>query len=102
MYECQEEGMNIKYASVIEAFKGHEAYTEEPFIKPVDYSPEGEDLKTVLWYYEEEGKVQLNVASAYSMHPNEGGAIRYAARVQDIIDGGQDDARPKESSGGKF
>ena len=90
VHECQEEGLNIKYASVIEAFKGHEAYSEDPYIIEVLFGARGEDLREYIWD---------QPASNYSMHPNPAGALAYAARVQDIIDGGSDDARPREGLG---
>ena len=67
-------GMNIEYVSVVDAFRGHEAYTDEPFVIPVKLVPTSDDLE------------QLSPPSACSMHPNAEGALRYAACVQEVID----------------
>ena len=72
--ECRGEGMNIRFISVEEAFEGHGAYADEPWINPLIFSPQDEDLK---------GTVSV---SAYSMHPNEAGIQAYAECVQAEID----------------
>lgn len=73
VYDCYTNGMNIDFVSVEEAFNGHEAYSPDPYINKIYLVPKGEDLKT------------FQVASAYSVHPNEKGAQTYAACVQEKI-----------------
>ena len=70
--ECAAEGMNIHFVSVEEAFRGHAAYSDDPYINPFYYGPRLKDQDLEEW-----GK-----CSAYSMHPNEKGAAVYAACVQ--------------------
>ena len=72
--ECRGEGMKICYVSVEEAFAGHGAYTEDPYVNPVMLSAQAQDLKEIV------------LASMYSMHPNEKGNQIYAACVQAMID----------------
>ena len=72
--ECRGEGINICFVHVEEAFKGHGAYSDDPYINPVYAGAKDQDLKDVL------------VASIYSMHPNEKGAEAYARCVQAMID----------------
>ena len=72
--ECRSEGMNICYVGVDNVFKGHGAYSEDPYINPI----------TLL-----AGKQDLNsraVVSTASLHPNLKGAEAYARCVQDAID----------------
>ena len=76
---CKAKGMKICFASVEEAFDGHEAYSKNPYIKEICFR-QAQDLK---------GPV-----SAYSMHPNDNGAQIYADCVQAKID-------EIESDGGK-
>ena len=71
---CSSSGMKINFVSVEEAFEGHEAYSDEPYINKVMFFAEDEDLKD--W----------QVTSAYSIHPNEEGAKAYAEFVQAKID----------------
>ncbi len=71
--ECRGEGMNILFVSVEEAFDGHGAYSEDPYINPVIPGANSQDLKSLM------------VASYYSMHPNEKGAEAYARCVREII-----------------
>ena len=70
--ECGEEHkeMQICFVSVEEAFRGHQAYSDDPYINEIHYGPNDQDLSV------------LSIASAYSMHPNEKGAAVYAACVQ--------------------
>ena len=75
--ECSNEGMNIRFVSVQEAFNGHEAYTDDPYINPIIVGPEDQDLDDRIW---------VTRVSPYSMHPNEAGARAYARCVQEIID----------------
>ena len=57
--ECRQSGMKICFVPVEEAFEGHGAYSEDPYINPVHFGSLGQDLK------------ELTMASSYSMHPNE-------------------------------
>lgn len=68
-------GMNISFVSVEKKFKGHEAYTDNPFINEI-MKPQEYDLVNKI----------NGITSSYSMHPNKKGAIMYAACVQDEID----------------
>ena len=72
--ECRAEGVNIVYVSVAEAFEGHGAYSEDPYINPIVPGAGPQDLKSV------------NVVSFESMHPNEKGLEAYARCVQEAID----------------
>ena len=65
--------MNIRFVSVEDAFRGHEAYTSDPYINEIMWISRSQDLK-------------ISVTSAYSMHPNAKGAQAYAMCVQDAID----------------
>ena len=102
--ECYEEGMNIYFVSVEEAFQTHEAYTEEPYLNmvlpvqsedlnqdPLTFSGKGESefslinaLFPLTLFLE--GKVSPNFISTYSIHPNKEGARVYAECVQEEID----------------
>lgn len=73
--ECRAEGLDIYYVSVIDAFKGHEAYTADPYINSIIAKASAQDLSS------------SSMVSAYSMHPNESGAKAYAKAVQKAIDG---------------
>ena len=81
--ECYDEGMDICFANVAPYFKGHEAYTDEPYINPVLFTAMPEDLHDHI--------CAEQIISAYSMHPNyiredhSGGVIAYANCVQKII-----------------
>ena len=70
--ECDREhdDFQICFVSVEDAFRGHQAYSDDPYIQSIHYGPNDQDLSV------------LSVASAYSMHPNEKGAAAYAACVQ--------------------
>lgn len=72
--ECQGKGMNICFVSVEEAFEGHGAYSDDPYINEVIFGTKSEDLK------------DMDVTSAYSIHPNYAGACAYAKCVQEKID----------------
>ena len=72
--ECRQEGMKIEFVSVEEAFRGHQAYSDDNYINEVYYLCKDQDLKG------------FPEASAYSMHPNEKGARAYARCVQAKID----------------
>lgn len=67
--ECASSGMKISFVSVLDAFEGHEAYTEEPYIFGVELHNKQDISDT-------------SVASSKSMHPNEVGAEAYARCVQ--------------------
>ncbi len=69
---CKEDGMQIYFVSVEEAFDGHEAYSNDPYINPVMFK-QSEELFPVI-------------VSSYSIHPNEKGAAIYAKCVQEMID----------------
>lgn len=73
--ECADEGMNICFVDVTDAFRGHEAYTDDPYINGIYAgAAAGEDID------------QSSKVSAYSFHPNEKGAAAYAKAVQAYID----------------
>ena len=76
--DCYIEGLNIYFVSVEEAFYGHEAYTEDPYIHGVIIDPSIFSLS--------EETDQSNPVSAASLHPNVKGAQAYAACVQEAID----------------
>ena len=74
--ECAEDGMNIRFVDVEPMFDesgGHQAYSKENWINPISLGAEPEDLN-----YQE-------LASPYSMHPNEEGAKAYAHCVNEEI-----------------
>lgn len=64
----------ISFVSVEEAFRGHEAYSKDPYILPITLPARGEDLN--MWA----------IKSDASMHPNDKGAQAYAACVQAELD----------------
>lgn len=70
----QKLGMNISFVSVEDAFSGHEAYSDDPYINSIIFPPKSEDLK------------DIGITSAYSIHPNAEGAKAYAKCVQEKID----------------
>ena len=72
--ECRAEGINIRFVSVEEAFAGHGAYSDDPYINPVIQGAGAQDLKMPA------------MVSSYSMHPNTKGAEAYARCVQALID----------------
>ena len=63
----------VVFASVADEFRGHEAYSDSPYINEVMLFAQAEDLRDT-------------VASAYSIHPNELGTDAYARAVQRVID----------------
>lgn len=65
-------GLNIFFISVEEGFRGHEAYTVDPYIQGVQLLKE-QDID------------QTSALSDYSMHPNKDGAKAYANAVQEYI-----------------
>ncbi len=72
--ECWDEGWPIYYVDVEEKFNGHEAYSDDPYIREIIPRPLEQDLKDIA------------LGSDYSMHPNEKGAKVYAECVQAKID----------------
>ena len=69
----------VVFASVADEFRGHEAYSDSPYLNEVMLFAQAEDLRDT-------------VVSAYSIHPNELGTDAYARAVQRVIDqieGGQ-------------
>ena len=85
--ECKASGMKIHFASVEEAFQGHEAYTDDPYITPIYLGRKSQDLE---W---------IQAASSYSVHPNINGARAYARCVQAKIDEIEAAKHPRETSG---
>ena len=85
--ECSASGMKIHFVSVEEAFQGHEAYTDDPYITPVYLGRKSQDLE---W---------IQAASSYSVHPNINGARAYARCVQTKIDEIETAKHPRETSG---
>lgn len=69
---CQKEGMNIEFVDVEEAFEGHEAFSSVPYINGIEFR-KSEDISS------------KNPISAYSIHPNDIGAMVYAKCVQNKI-----------------
>lgn len=72
--ELQQEGKKIHFADVEEAFKGHGAGGSNAWINSI-MPRQSQDL---------DGRI-TNLFSAYSVHPNEDGAIAYAECVNEEI-----------------
>lgn len=72
--QCSDSGMNISFVSVEDAFEGHGAYSDDPYINEIIFGTKSQDLK------------DFGISSAYSIHPNYSGAKAYARCVQDEID----------------
>ena len=87
--DLQKENIDIHYVSVVEEFDGHGAYSLNPYINPIDITPESQDLD-----YRFKNDDGIN-PSAYSMHPNDKGAEAYARCVQAKID----ELEKRDSSG---
>ena len=67
--ECRNEGIKIEFVDVEEAFDGHLAYSEDPYINEIFVVSRRQDIdRTAL--------------SSYSLHPNEEGQKKYAEAVQ--------------------
>ncbi|SFB17284.1 Listeria/Bacterioides repeat-containing protein [Acetitomaculum ruminis DSM 5522] len=64
----------ILFVDVSERFKTHEAYTADPYINPIIWTPQNQDIDS------------MKIPSAYSIHPNEKGTNMYAKCVQEQID----------------
>lgn len=74
--ECQNSGMKIHFVDIEAEFDkdgGHQAYSSNAWINKIMLGAEAEDLK------------DNEIASAYSVHPNEQGAKAYARCVNTII-----------------
>ena len=72
--ECRGEGMRIWFVSVEEAFEGHAAYSDDPYLNGLLVGRGEQEL---------DERLPLNSGS---FHPNEKGARAYAACVQAVID----------------
>lgn len=71
---CKAEGMKICFVSVEEDFDKNKAYSEIPYINEVSIGAKEQDID------------DTQLASSYSVHPNEKGAEVYRACVQKKID----------------
>lgn len=81
--ELRADGIKIHFVDVRPYFKGHEAYTSDPYINELSLGAGNQDL---------DKKVYVN---GNSIHPNEKGSAAYATAVQNMIDeisGAQDTA----------
>lgn len=74
----EQEGFKIYFVSVEERFKGHGAYSDDPYLNPVILGAQAQDLDD--WA----------IVSSYSVHPNEKGVAAYARAVQYEIDRQED------------
>jgi len=72
--DCDDLGIKISFVSVEEAFEGHGAYSDDPYINEVILFSKSQDLK------------DFEMPSKYSIHPNYNGACAYAECVQAKID----------------
>jgi hypothetical protein len=72
--ELQMEGINIEFADVEKKFKGHGAFSDEPWINGIEFGADPEEL-------DDNAKTSMN-----SIHPNFDGAKAYAECVQEVID----------------
>lgn len=88
------DNINIKFVSVEDEFKGHEAYSSKgAFINELMKKQKEDlnDLSKVMDNSTDVGKFLKNIiesrVSSYSMHPNIYGQRAYAKCVQDEIDG---------------
>ena len=76
----------MNFVSVIEAFEGHEAYSDDKtketkqYIRPVEFKKYPDDL------VEKMNIKERDVATSYSMHPNKYGIQAYASCVQEKIE----------------
>ncbi len=77
----------IVFVDVEEEFDGHEAYSDDPWIREITFSKQDEDLE------------QDGIGSAYSMHPTDRGAQAYADCVNKVI--ADIEAEKAENSGGE-
>lgn len=74
--ECQEEGIDIRFVDVFDAFVGHEALSDDPYINGIVNHNEYDINQSWL----------AGPVSSYSFHPNEAGQAAYAAEVQVVFD----------------
>ena len=72
--DLQKEGVHIHFVDVAKEFDGHQAYSKDAWISPVMYGTRSQDLK------------DIDISSAYSIHPNEEGAKAYARCVNKEIE----------------
>ena len=80
--ECRDtRGLDIEFVDVAEAFSGHEAYSDDPWIWPVIPYQKDHDLGYVPKLTGDDKRL----ASSYSLHPNEKGTEAYARCVQQAI-----------------
>lgn len=70
--ECDDE-INISFVSVIDAFEGHGAGSNEPYINEIQY------------FTQKSENLEWSPTSSASMHPNKKGAAAYARCVQTEI-----------------
>ena len=77
--ECKSEGMKIHFVDVEPEFDkdgGHQAYSDDAWINKIILTKQDQDLE------------QTGIASSYSIHPNEKGAMAYArcvnAKIKEI------------------
>ena len=68
--QLSDQGLPIVFVSVEEAFEGHGAYADVPYINDVRFGPCDQDINVIT------------AASSYSVHPNARGAQAYASCVQ--------------------
>ena len=73
--ECKADNINISFVDVEQAFEGHEAYSDDPWINAIIPLAKAQDLNS------------YSLTSAYSMHPNEKGAEAYAKCVSGELKG---------------
>ena len=71
--QLKKAGMKIEFVDIESEFKGHEAYSDDPWISGIYYSDQ-DDIDE-----------SLDKASMKSMHPNQKGANAYARLVQERI-----------------
>ena len=71
--ECYISGIDIVFVDVEKEFDGHQAFSDDPWIKPIILPPQSEDLTSMP-------------PSMYSIHPNEAGAQAYARCVNAKIE----------------
>ena len=72
--ECRNEGMNICYVGVNDAFAGHGAYSDDPYVNPIMLMAGNQDLDSSV------------IVNSGSVHPNAKGAEAIARCVQYAID----------------
>lgn len=84
--KCQKD-MNIEFVDVLPHFYTHEAYSNNgAWINKVVLFPRNQDINKGIVVFNKNGKIEPNLASARSMHPNKKGVKEYAKCFQTIID----------------